>query len=425
LLYRLADALYVAADDSALEALEAARDALLAAGDRQTAAEAELSLSRVWWHRGQRATSVTHQERAAELAGNEPSPATARVLATVARARSIGGEPSQGLRIGEQALAMADALGIDELRAHSLTTIATSKDYLGEPGAMADIEQALEIAIAARSPQVGTILNNMAVQAFFSLDLRKTSELFDEGQRASERLGDASGARWLRAQQANMAFWLGRWDEALELVDAFIAECEAGSSHYLESLMREDRASIREARGDIEGALADFRVGLAQAREAGDPQELLPRLSLAILVFEQHGLDEARDLAPEAVELARANPHEAALSLSFGFLLSRAASGFGQELRPAIEDFRHPEWKELALACLDRDFVRGADIWADAGSPTWEARVRLRAAEELIESGRPAEGEEQARKALAFYRSVAAVYYIERCEALLQEAQSA
>jgi hypothetical protein len=51
--------------------------------------------------------------------------------------------------------------------------------------------------------------------------------------------------------------------------------------------------------------------------------------------------------------------------------------------------------------------------------------VRLRAAEELLDNGRPGEGEEQARKALAFYRSVAAVYYIDRCETLLQEAQSA
>jgi tetratricopeptide (TPR) repeat protein len=366
-----------------------------------------------------------HQERAAELAGNEPSPATARVLATVARTRSIGGQPSEGLHIAEQALAMAESLGLDELRAHALTTIGSSKDYLGEPGAAADYEQALGIAMASGSPQTGTILNNMAVQAFFSLDLRRTSELFDEGHRASERFGDASGARWLRAQQANVAFWLGRWDEALERVEAFIAECEAGSPHYLESIMREDRASIRGARGDIEGALDDLRFALAHAREAGDPQELLPRLSSAILTFEQHGLDEGRDLAPEAVELARANPHEAALSLSFGFLLSRAASGFEQELRPVIEDFRHPEWIELALACLDRDFVRAADIWADAGSPTWEARVRLRAAEELIDSGRPAESEEPARKALAFYRSVAAVYYIDRCETLLQEAQSA
>ena len=51
------------------------------------------------------------------------------------------------------------------------------------------------------------------------------------------------------------------------------------------------------------------------------------------------------------------------------------------------------------------------------GSPPWEARLRLRAAEELIETGRRAEGEAELAKALAFYRSVGATFYINRGEA--------
>jgi hypothetical protein len=113
------------------------------------------------------------------------------------------------------------------------------------------------------------------------------------------------------------------------------------------------------------------------------------------------------------------------LALSFGFLLSRASQAFEPQLRPALEAFPQPEWRELALAGLDRDFVRAADIWGAAGNATWEARVRLRAAEELVATGRLAESEEQARRALEFYRSVAASYYIQRCEALLREARTA
>jgi tetratricopeptide (TPR) repeat protein len=338
----------------------------------------------------------------------------------------IAGEPREGLLLAEQALAMAEALEIDAVRAHALATIGSAKGYLGDPHGVADLERALEIAVAARLPQAGTILNNLAVEAFFRLDLRKAVELFEEGERQAERFGDVSGARWLRAQRINAAFWFGHWDSALERANAFIAECEAGSPHYLENLMREDRASIREARGDIEGALGDYRQALGMAREAGDPQEVLPRLSRVTLAFEEHGLaDEAHDLAVEVVQLAQTYQHEAAVALNFGFLLARAAPDFEQELRPALEAFPYQQWKELALACLDRDFLRGADIWAAAGNPTFEARVRLRAAEELIETGRRAEGEEQARRALDFYRSVAATYYLQRCEALLQEARTA
>jgi len=420
LLYRHADALYVAADERALDALEEARDALLAAGDRETAAEAEVSLSRIWWHRGRHDDASLHLERAAELAGTEASPATARVIANVARTRSIGGDPEEGLRLAREALATAEALELDELQAHTLSTIGMAKGYLGDPTGRRDEERALELALAAHSPQAGSIANNVAVQAFFAFDLRRAGELFDEGRAIAERFGDASGLRWLRAQQAAFALIVGRWDDALREMERFIAECEAGSPHYLEERTRVDRASIREARGDIEGALADHRRVLTSIRSANDPQKLMPVLGSVILALETHGFaDEARDLAREVVDFARAHPHAAVWSLPFEFLFSQLAVEFELELREALEDAPPGPWKELTFACLDRDFVCAAEMWAAAGSPTFEARSRLRAAEELIETGRRAEGEAELNKALAFYRTVGATFYIKRGEQLL------
>jgi hypothetical protein len=48
----------------------------------------------------------------------------------------------------------------------------------------------------------------------------------------------------------------------------------------------------------------------------------------------------------------------------------------------------------------------------------------MRAAEELIETGRRAEGEVELGQALAFYRSVKATFYVDRCGALLGEAKT-
>jgi len=169
------------------------------------------------------------------------------------------------------------------------------------------------------------------------------------------------------------------------------------------------------------GARGDFERALSLARATGDPQELLPNLGAAVAAFETHGLlDDARTLSRELVNLAGLYPHEAEWALSMDFLVSRAALEHEPELREILSEAApYPMWKELAFACLDRDFVRAAEIWAEGGSPTWEARLRLRAAEELVETGRPSEGAEQAAKALAFYRSVGATYYVERAEALL------
>ena len=423
LLYQCADALYIATDHRALTALEEARDALLAVGDHQTAAEAELSISRIWWHRGQRDESAAHASRAEELAGAECSPARARVLANIARTRAIAGDREDGLRLAREALEMAQVLGLDELRAHALATISLAKMYLDDPSGVEDGEKALEIALAINSPQAGTIANNMGVDAIFKFDLRRAGELFVEGLQIATRFGDASNVRWLRHQCAAWDFVQGRWDEALEGEGAFIAECDAGSPHYLEAAARANRALIREARGDVEGALVDSRRAVDLVRESGDPQEVLPQLGGAVDVLERHGfLAEARALAEEVVELSRRHPDDAVWALPFGFLLSRIALEFRAELAAALESAPMWPWREIAFACLDREFVRAADLWVQGGSPTWEARLRFRAAEELIATGRHAEGEAQLEQALAFYRSVGATFFTERAEALLGSA---
>ena len=420
LLYRLADALYIAADERAEAVLEAARDALLGSGDRETAAGAELSLSRIWWQRGQNDKARVHETRAEELVGTERSLAAVRVIAFIARTRAISGDSPGGLRLATEALEMAEALEVEELIAHSLGTIGLSKVYLGDPTGAQDEVRALEMAMAVNSPVAGSIANNVAVHAFFAFEFRRAGELFEEGLRIAERLGDASGARWLRAQVGQIALYLGRWDESLQRLDEFIRECEAGSPHYMEGTARRERARIREARGDLVGALADYETALSLARAVNDPQELLPNLAAVSAAFEMRGRDDAaRALARELLGVARANPQDAAYALSMDFLLTRVALEHEPELREILGNAPFPRWKSLDFACLDRDFVRAADMWAEAGSPTWEARLRLRAAEELIETGRRAEGDAELQKAIAFYRTVGATFFIQRGEQLL------
>jgi class 3 adenylate cyclase/tetratricopeptide (TPR) repeat protein len=420
LLFRRAHALFLAGDDRSAEELERARDALLASADRESAAETEVFLSEIWWNRGQRDVAFGHLARAEELAGDTSSRANARVLATLARRRTIGGQPEDGLRLATQALAVADELKLDELRAHSLNTLGSAKDFLGDRSGRADLEKAVEIALASNSPQAGTIMNNLAVSHLSELDLRGTSSCFDEGLRVAERLGDVIGLRWLRGQRSRMTFYIGRWDEALSLTDEFIAECEAGSPNYMELAARETRGLIRLARDDPERALADLRRALALARDAKDPQALIPALDTNVLALEDLDLDGASELVSEVVEVTRTYPHAA--DVAFGTAFSRAVVDFATELRGVFQQVPAGPWKDLALVCLDRDFVRAADIWAEAGSPTWEARLRLRAAEELIETGRRGEGEAELERALDFYRSVGATFYIERAERLLAKA---
>jgi hypothetical protein len=151
-----------------------------------------------------------------------------------------------------------------------------------------------------------------------------------------------------------------------------------------------------------------------------DPQARLAELSGAVAMFETHGrIDEARALARELVEGLAVHPPDAGILVSIDIAWTQLAQELDVELRDAVTHAPPWPWTELALSCLNRDYVRAAAIWAQGGSPTWEARLRLRASEELTGRGLLREAGEQAAQALAFYRSVGATFLVERAEQLL------
>jgi AhpD family alkylhydroperoxidase len=149
--FRRAHALHVIGDEQQAAALEEARDALLAIGDEETAAEAEAFLSRVAWYRGHGDEARLHIERAQELVTDAGATiAKARVLCLTARLLMLSSEQEEAIRLGSEALELADALDLDELRIHALTTIGTAKFGLDGTGDV-ELERALELAIVTVS----------------------------------------------------------------------------------------------------------------------------------------------------------------------------------------------------------------------------------------------------------------------------------
>ncbi|MGZ4384904.1 MAG: hypothetical protein ACXVY3_09920, partial [Gaiellaceae bacterium] len=418
LLFRRAHALYLAGDERREPALEEARDALIATGNRERAGEAAAFLARSAWYRGSRDEAFLHLASAEELVAAAPaSAAKARVLAISARQRTLAGELQEGVRLAEEALELAERLGLAELEADALATIGTAKMSLREPDARSYLERGLEIAVAANSPGAATTLINLAIEAFLGGDVRREDELFDEAYRMAERFGDRDTLRFSRGDRIWTQWALGHWDEAGRAAEEFIVEC-ASSPHYLESMAREVRASLRLARGDRDGALDDYQRGLELGRQVKDPQSLMP----ALLQFARccaflGRIDEARVLATEALELIGEQVEYAAM---LGGQLNPVARRLGlrQQVRALVQRAPDGPWKDAALAGAAGDFSRAANLYAGFGAPALEAEARLCAAEELIEAGRRAEGEAELEQALAFYRKVGATRYIQQGEAL-------
>jgi len=426
LLFRYARALHLAYDDRRVEALEAACSALLTVGNTDLAAEAESYLGLIAWYQGQRDATWDHLTRAAELAADSVSPSAARVLAVSARTRAIADELDEAGRLAAAALALAEQLQLDELRAHALTTIGMVKNARGDASGTADMERALEIALEIDSPVAGPILNNLAVEAVLTGDMRRAATLYREGVRVAERLGDAEIARFTRTNVIYTDYFFGHWDDALRALDEFIAACEAGAVHTNEPAMRALRGSIRRERGDHVGALSDHRRGVEIGRKKDDDQSLTEALTACAATLADRGeVTEARRLVDEAILCMRRSGFAGGVAELLPYVDQLDVAGALVEAFDAKPPARDILWRDVIRQALAGDALGAADLVANSGHLLMEATLRNLAGQRLLADGRRNEGETELRRALDFYRLVGATHTVARIEDLLAAAQSA
>jgi class 3 adenylate cyclase/tetratricopeptide (TPR) repeat protein len=399
-----------------------ASDELLAAGDRATAAEAEAVLAELSWVRGDYDPAIEHLNGARELvAGGGPTRIKAYVLAALSRHRMLTGDGPEAIRVGREALAMAEQLELDDVRADALITIGTSKCDTGDPSGYTDLEESLAVAERANvTVAISRAKLNMAAVQWMSGELELASELSDEAEAAALRYGQIVLLHALRAGRAADQFARGRWDEALGVLDEFLGKIEGGLRHHAAPWSYSVRAQIRFGRDEASGALADVDRALELARVAKDPQILYTTLAVAAHIFrETRSLERASVLADEVLSALRTEGGIGGATDALHMLAWTVfALGRGPELIGVLSSDDVP-WVHAAVAFASGDLRQAADICCEMGAVTEEARDRLWLAESLIEQNRRAEADVELQRALAFYRSVGATRYIRQAQALL------
>jgi class 3 adenylate cyclase/tetratricopeptide (TPR) repeat protein len=418
LLLRLARARHVSGDPRRERSLEDAREALLADGRVEQAAEVDALLAEVWWYRGDRERCDRHLERAAAGVAELPdSPAKAFVLSQISRYRMLADQFEDAILVGEQALAMSERLGLDELRAHALNNIGTARDSLGDQRGIAELEQAAELAKAMRSQEAARALNNLSVLHASRGDFTRQGKVLREAIRVGEELGGMAIARFARGSLVGNLFWTGSWDEGLRLAEAYLAPSEGGSLTS-ELGVRRNRARVRLARDDVAGALADIVQAVEGSREMRESQVFFPALGAAAMIYVELGRDdEARELAAELIEQLRGTADWRILD--FAFVAQRL--GYEDDLRPFIERLPPSPMRAANLALISGDHRTAAKLLAEGGLVFPAADARRLAAEKFAAEDRRAEAEAELEQALAFYRPVGATRYIRQAEELLDE----
>jgi class 3 adenylate cyclase/tetratricopeptide (TPR) repeat protein len=399
------------------DAAEQAIEAALRIGDLELAAEATDTLASTFWVQGDHDRSLEAGARAVGLVEDRPdSPAKARVMGSYGRIMSLAGNIQEGLAVSRSALRAAEELGLDDAASKALNTIGMVRGNGGDLEGLIDLERSVELALRTSSPDIiHTAYNNIANVQFTLGRFEDGMENFRLARVAAERFGNRRALRWLDGEDILTLEILGRWDEALPLADAFIAETEK-APFYLECPVRQVRSWIRLGRGDVQGALEDADRALELARELKDPQVLDPAyVTRARALLEA---DRRADADAALDEFMAAGAHLGdAWSRGIGLLMLRM--GRAEEFLEAAKTGSPTPWLHAGVAEAFGRFEEAIRIYAEMGARADEARVRLAAAEAAAAEGRRGDAERHVALALEFYRSVGAVAYARRAESLL------
>jgi class 3 adenylate cyclase/tetratricopeptide (TPR) repeat protein len=393
------------AEEAGLAELEEACGALLGHGDPETAAEAQVLVSRL---DTSSQISQARLERALELVRERPrSRSKVLVLANLAyRAASLG--DSTWDRYAEEARILAEELGLEDLRAVVLMTIGLAHGQAGEPGAVEALDQGAEALDAIGSLESVRARINLAAELQARGELQRCFDIQARARRDAERFGVRSSIRHLRMESVWECYWRGRWDESNQDADAFLAEVEAGAPHPIGELnCRYVRAHIRLARDDVAGALADG----ARAVEAARAMPVWGYLALALVGYARVLLvagdsDEAGVLVTEALGIG--SPNDVLPYAGPDLAVALVDLERREDMFPLVERSRASLWFDAAKTFAARDYVGAADLYAEVGSLPDEADARMRSG---LES--------EVRRALELYGSLGATRYIREGEALL------
>ena len=373
------------------------------------AADLARRLGRVAWERGETAAALAYTRTAvAGLTAEPPGHALAMAYSALSQLEMLADHPRESIDWGEKALALADTLADDAVKAHALNNVGCSLITLGDlQRGIMSLEQSL--VLAQQCGLVHDIMracNNLGTHLVVLGEFTRAAAVLQEGLTWVEQAGWEAHRCKLLTNLAVVEMERGNWARAQALVRAVQDEVQAFprarllvASLYGELLLRtggpleeagsflEEVRSTAEQEEDVP-VLRDTlpilaRIYLAlgcgdQAVQAMDRCVALWRTVEPLLGWEQTLGDGIvvylrTGHAALAQELAAGL---SALASRVDTTLSRAMVADAQGLISAYEG-RHAE----AAA----QYQRASGLWQTLACPYQEAWARQRRAESLLQ----------------------------------------
>ena len=401
--------------------LARAVDAFERAGDAERAAVAATWASRHAWH-AMSGDAVSWLERAAALVEHRPaSSAKAIVVAAQARSEMLAYRPESAWELARSAVALAREIEDMEVEADALVTLGCARVSLGDPAGVEDLEHASEL-VRQRGRIGFRALINLGWAYSVIGDLPQALRVSEQTATRATQEGEVQGAWFAKGNIADTLYALGRWDEALDIIDSFDAAPEG--ARYQLSSVRTVRACVLAARDQRGAALEEVREVVASTRPAMDPQALRAPLVVLSRLAHRHGLYEeaeatVNEVAGSIVESDSAgDPQEWHIEL----VLALVDTGRLDVAREIVERLPDGVWLDACRATLDARYVDVADLLETTGEQSLQAELRLRAARELVAAGQLDEASRQLECARAFWKSVGATAFLRDTDQLIAAA---
>ena len=260
------------------------------------------------------------QQEAARLVAPEPSSERARVLGSLAQLLALLSRFGEARGLAEEAVAMARQVGARTEEATARTALGSALIQLGNADAgLAELEAARRLATQASDVVVmlRAIVNHSdGLLAAGRLEEAATVAL--DGLQEAHRLGMArSWGPYLAGNATEALVALGRWDQAEQVSRQGLETAPSDAASVPLLLFR---TALELGRGDLDAAQARLQAvrrllpsPTPMAQSAGGLSAGLAELALS-----RGDLEQAKQLAAEAVPLAAANPRYAAPVYTLG-----------------------------------------------------------------------------------------------------------
>jgi tetratricopeptide (TPR) repeat protein len=220
---------------------------------------------------------------------------------------ALASRPRECLQVTERALPVVEDLGLRRYEARLRQYHGVARFELGEVDGLADIRYGIELG-----RELGDLLtvafghSNLGTMTL-SLSAQESADIYTDAVDFADRRGMDGSTMWLRAERTWPLYDLGRWDEILREV-AIVEDWgrSRGGGGYVSIIALPQKALVLVQRGEHAEAVSVVAEFLSAAREARDPQVLVPALVAAAAVAaatENHA--EAPALVREAERTAR------------------------------------------------------------------------------------------------------------------------